>query len=88
MALYGQIPEISPSAHIASNATVFGNVFVGANSYFGFGSVAKGDANAIRVGTNSKIGENTVLETNYWGNDEAYPLSVNIGNDVTIEHGC
>jgi acetyltransferase-like isoleucine patch superfamily enzyme len=61
MSLYNRHPEISPSAYIAPNATVYGYVFVGAGSYFGFGSLAKGDEHAIRVGTNTKIGENTVL---------------------------
>lgn len=61
LSLYQQHPQISPSAYIAPNATVYGDVFVGQNSYFAFGSIAKGDANAIRVGANTKIGENTVL---------------------------
>lgn len=45
-----QIPEISPSAYIAPNATVFGSVFIGRNSYIAFGAVARGDANPIRIG--------------------------------------
>lgn len=61
MPLYGQIPQISPSAYIAPNATVYGSVFVGQNSYFAFGSVAKGDTSPVRVGENTKIGENTIL---------------------------
>jgi carbonic anhydrase/acetyltransferase-like protein (isoleucine patch superfamily) len=56
MSLYDQIPQISQSAYIAPNATVYGDIFIGPNSYFGFGSVAKGDASSIRVGANSKIG--------------------------------
>jgi carbonic anhydrase/acetyltransferase-like protein (isoleucine patch superfamily) len=67
--LYNQHPQISPSAYIAPNATVYGDVFVGQNSYFAFGSVANALANPIRVGTNTKIGEGTVLETNIIGND-------------------
>lgn len=86
--LYEQHPQISPSAYIAPNATVFGDVFVGQGSYFGFGSVANGITHPVRVGTNSKIGENTVLETNLLGNDEAYAQSVNIGNNVNIENSC
>lgn len=73
---------------MAPNATVYGDVFVGANSYFGFGSVARGDIYAIRVGTNTKIGDNSVLETNPFGAEQAFPLSVNIGNNVNIEHSC
>lgn len=57
----GRTFQVSPSAHIAPNATVFGSIFVGQNSYFGFGSVANGLFHPIRVGSNTKIGENTVL---------------------------
>ena len=56
MPLYDQIPAISPSAYIAPNATVFGDVFIGKDSYFAFGSIAKGDYNPVRVGINTKIG--------------------------------
>ena len=56
MPLYNKIPVISPSAYIAPSSTVYGDVFVGKDSYFSFGSVAKGDINAIRIGENTKIG--------------------------------
>ena len=56
MNLYNKIPVISPSAYIAPNATVYGDVFVGQNSYFAFGSIARGDKNAVRVGSDTKIG--------------------------------
>ena len=59
--LYQQHPQILQSAYIASNATVIGDVFIGQNSYLGFGSVAHGEGNAVRIGSNTKIGENTVL---------------------------
>lgn len=85
---YQQHPQIAGSAYVAPNATVAGDVFVGPNSYFGFSSVAIALTNPIRVGANTKIGENTVLENNHLGADVAYPLSVNIGNNVNIEHSC
>lgn len=50
----------------------------------GFGSVINGLQNPIRIGANTKVGENSVLETNVLGNDEAYPVSLTIGNDVNI----
>ncbi len=88
MSIHNWTPQISPSAYVAPNATVFGRIFIGENSYVAFGSVARGDHNPIRIGANTKIGENTVLETNPIGADQAFPLSVNIGNNVTIEHSC
>ena len=88
LGFYQQHPQIAGSAYVAPNATVAGDVFVGPNSYFGFSSVAVGLSHAIRVGANTKVGEGTVLETNHLGADVAYPLSVNIGNNVNIEHSC
>lgn len=88
MALFEKRPEISPSAYVASNATIFGDVFVGQSSYFGFGTVARGDINPVRVGSNTKVGDNTVLESTHWGPDQAYALSTNIANNVNIEHSC
>jgi len=76
--------QISPSAYVASSSTVFGSVQIGQNSYMGFGSVINGLQNPIRIGANTKVGENSVLETNVLGNDEAYPVSLTIGNDVNI----
>lgn len=88
LSLFGRNPEISNSANIGPNATVIGNVFIGPNSYIGFGTIIKGEKTPIRIGSDSKIGDNAVLETNLLGNDEAYPLSVNIGNNVNVEQGC
>ena len=56
LSLYDRNPEISASAYIAPNATVVGNVFIGSNSYLGFGSIAKGDKHPIRIGSNTKVG--------------------------------
>ena len=88
LGFYQQHPQIAGSAYVAPNATVAGDVFVGPNSYFGFGSVAIALREPIRVGANTKVGENTVLGINPLGADIAYPLSVNIGNNVNIEHSC
>lgn len=88
LSLYEQHPQIASSAYVAPNATVVGTVFVGPSSYFGFGSVASGVHSAIRIGANTKVGDNTTLETNPMGADLAYPTSLNIGNNVNIEHSC
>ena len=56
-----QQPVISSSAYIAPNATIVGDVFIARDSYFGFGSVAMGMEQPVRVGENTKIGDNSVL---------------------------
>lgn len=82
--LHEQQPVVSSSAYIAPNATIVGDVFVANDSYFGFGSVAQGIDYPIRIGLNTKIGDNTVIESVQWAPEEAFPLSVNIGNNVNI----
>jgi carbonic anhydrase/acetyltransferase-like protein (isoleucine patch superfamily) len=86
--IHSQQPVISSAAYVAPNATIVGDVFVAKDSYFGFGSVAQGIDHAVRVGENTKIGDNTVLESVQWAPEEAFPLSLNIGNNVNIEHSC
>lgn len=79
---------LSPSAHIAPNATVYGDVSIARNSYVGFGAVVDGLYNPVRIGTNTKIGDNSTIQSAFWVPEEAFPLSTTIGNDVNIEHSC
>lgn len=75
---------ISQSAHIAPNATVYGNVSIARDSYVGFGAVVDGLYNPVRVGANTKIGDNTTVQSSFWVPDDAFPLSTTIGNNVNI----
>lgn len=79
---------LSKSAHVAPNATVFGDVSIAQGSYVGFGAVVDGLANPVRVGANVKIGDNTTVQSAFWVPDDAFPLSTTIGNNVNIEHSC
>jgi carbonic anhydrase/acetyltransferase-like protein (isoleucine patch superfamily) len=54
-------PILSPSVYIAPSATLVGNVYAAANVSFAFGSVARAETSPIRIGTNTSIGDNTVL---------------------------
>ena len=75
---------ISQSAHIAPNATVYGNVSIARDSYVGFGAVVDGLYNPVRVGANTKIGDNSTIQSSFWVPDDAFPLSTTIGNNVNI----
>lgn len=79
---------ISKSAHIAPNATVYGNVAIARESYVGFGAVVEGLSNPVRIGANTKVGDNSTVQSAFWVPDEAFPLSTTIGNNVNIEHSC
>ena len=54
----------------------------------GFGAVVNGLNNPVGIGANTKIGDNSTVESAFWVPDDAFPLSTNIGNNVNIEHSC
>ncbi len=74
-------PVIHPSAFIASNATVLGDVTVGENSSLFFGAVARSEFVPIVIGKNTNIQDNCVLHA-----DPGFPMT--IGDGVTVGHGA
>lgn len=85
-ALNDMAPRIHPTAWIAPNATLIGNVVVGANASVWFGAVMRGDNEEIAIGDGSNVQENCVLHT-----DMGYPLRVGanctVGHKAML-HGC
>ena len=79
---------VSHSAHVAPNATVYGDVFIAKDSYVGFGAVVDGLYSPVRVGSNTKIGDNSTVQAAFWVPDDVFPLSTTIGNNVNIEHSA
>jgi len=75
----GWTPKIHPSAFLAPNATIIGNVTIGAGANIWFGVVLRGDQNEIRIGEKSSIQDNTVIHCN-----EDHPTIV--GSLVTVGH--
>lgn len=72
-------PQIDPSAWIAANATVIGDVRLAANASIWWNAVLRGDNDPITIGENSNIQDGSVLHT-----DEGVPLT--IGANVTVGH--
>ncbi|MGI5978834.1 MAG: gamma carbonic anhydrase family protein [Oscillospiraceae bacterium] len=77
----GHTPEISPSCFVAENATIVGEVKIGANSSVWFGAVIRGDEDSITIGEDTSIQDNAVLHCN-----EGHAITV--GNSVTIGHAA
>jgi carbonic anhydrase/acetyltransferase-like protein (isoleucine patch superfamily) len=79
-------PQIDPSAWIADNATVIGNVRLGAGVNVWFGAVLRGDNEPIVIGAGSNVQEGAVLHT-----DPGFALtlgaSVTVGHQAML-HGC
>lgn len=72
-------PVIAPSAYVANEAVVIGDVRLGENVSVWPGAVLRGDNEPIVLGDNSNAQEGAVFHT-----DPGYPLTV--GKNVTIGH--
>jgi carbonic anhydrase/acetyltransferase-like protein (isoleucine patch superfamily) len=75
-------PEwIDPTAFVASNATVIGEVHVGRQSTILFGAVVRGDSTPIWIGERTNVQDLACLH-----GDPGFPCR--LGNGVTIGHGA
>jgi carbonic anhydrase/acetyltransferase-like protein (isoleucine patch superfamily) len=72
-------PQLAAGVWIAPNATVIGDVHLGANVSIWWNATLRGDNDPIFIGDNSNIQDGSVLHT-----DEGVPL--HIGNNVTVGH--
>ena len=72
-------PQIDPTAWVAPNATVIGDIHLAAGSSIWWNAVLRGDNEAIVVGANTNIQDGSVLHT-----DMGTPLT--LGRDITVGH--
>jgi carbonic anhydrase/acetyltransferase-like protein (isoleucine patch superfamily) len=72
---------IEDSAFVAPNATIIGNVRIGREATILFGSVIRGDSEAISIGNQSNVQDLCCLHC-----DPGFPCR--LGNRVTIGHGA
>ena len=76
----GFFPRVDPTAFIAANATLVGDVEIAANASIWFGCILRGDGPGIRVGENSTLQDGTVVHI------AARGLMTTVGRDVTVGH--
>jgi carbonic anhydrase/acetyltransferase-like protein (isoleucine patch superfamily) len=74
------VPKIDPSAFVAPNATLIGEVTIGAMCGIWFNTVLRGDGPGITIGDNTNIQDGTVIHVN-WGRDGTI-----VGRNVTVGH--
>jgi carbonic anhydrase/acetyltransferase-like protein (isoleucine patch superfamily) len=72
-------PQLGDDAWVAPNATVIGDVRLGANASIWWNATLRGDNDPIHIGENSNIQDGSVLHT-----DEGVPM--HIGANVTVGH--
>lgn len=71
---------------IAPTASVIGKVILKQNASIWFGTVVRGDNDAIEIGENSNVQDNSVLHTDF-GEPLTIGPHVTVGHKVML-HGC
>lgn len=79
-AVNGVSPIIDSTVFIAENATIVGQVTIGAGSSVWFNAIIRGDVNTINIGERTNIQDAAMIHCTY------QKASTQIGNDVSIGH--
>ncbi len=74
-------PKLGKNVFIAKNATVIGDVTLGAHSSVWYGAVLRGDINRIAIGHHTNVQDNAVLHL-----ADNFPCL--LGNWVTVGHSA
>ncbi|MHA1729620.1 MAG: gamma carbonic anhydrase family protein [Promethearchaeota archaeon] len=75
----GKSPQIHPTAFIAADAVIIGDVQIKKNANIWFGAKMRGDWGTIIIGENSSVQENCVIHVNV-------DSSVTVGDNVIVGH--
>src|SRR5215472_10438467 len=78
--IYDLSPRVEPSAFIAPNAVLIGNVRVGEQASIWFNSILRGDINYIEVGDRTNIQDGCILHV-------THEDPVVVGAETTVGHG-
>ena len=79
-------PEIHSSVFVDETALVLGNVKIAEDSSIWPLTVIRGDVNAIQIGSNTNIQDNSVLHVTHDGPYNPGGFSLSVGNGVTVGH--
>ena len=83
----GFIPKVDRSAFIAPNATLVGEVEIGANCGIWYGCILRGDGPGIRIGENSNLQDGTVVHVAGRGLMTIVGRNVSVGH-MALLHAC
>lgn len=84
----GKHPKIAPSAFVAPNAVVIGEVEIGAEASIWFGAVVRGDIGSIRIGARTNIQDLACIHVTGAEVTSQRQANVAIGCDVTVGHSA
>lgn len=83
----GVLPDIPASCYIAENATIVGDVVMGAECSVWFNAVVRGDVNSIRMGDKVNIQDGACIHCTYQKTKTTIGNNVSIGHNAIV-HGC
>jgi carbonic anhydrase/acetyltransferase-like protein (isoleucine patch superfamily) len=82
----GDSPEVDPSAWVAPNATLIGDVTIREQASVFYGAVVRGDRDAIVIGPRSNLQDNVTVHGDL-GAPVWIGTGVSVGHGAVI-HGC
>jgi carbonic anhydrase/acetyltransferase-like protein (isoleucine patch superfamily) len=83
----GASPTIDPSAFIAPDAWIIGDVKIGSRSSVFFSAVVRGDIQSITIGQDTNLQEHVLLNSSHGMSPVVIGDGVTIGHRAII-HGC
>ena len=83
----GKTPRYGSDCFIADNATLIGDVVLGAGCSVWFSAVVRGDVNSISVGDHVNIQDGAVIHGTYEKSATTIGNHVSIGHNAIV-HGC
>lgn len=83
----GKFPEIPEDCFVADNATIVGDVKMGAECSVWFNAVVRGDVHYIKIGNRVNIQDGAVIHCTYQKHPTVIGNNVSIGHNAIV-HGC
>ncbi|HEU4495485.1 MAG TPA: gamma carbonic anhydrase family protein [Flavobacterium sp.] len=83
----GKTPVIPEDCYIAENASIIGDVSVGAFCSIWFNAVIRGDVHYIRIGNKVNVQDGAIIHCTYQKHPTIIGNNVSIGHNAIV-HGC
>ncbi|MXN91262.1 gamma carbonic anhydrase family protein [Flavobacterium sp. Sd200] len=83
----GKYPQIPEDCFVAENATIVGDVSLGAQCSIWYNAVLRGDVHYIKIGNKVNIQDGAVIHCTYQKHPTTIGNNVSVGHNAIV-HGC
>ncbi len=83
----GRTPQIPADCYVAENATIIGDVILGAQCSVWYNAVVRGDVHFIKIGNKVNIQDGAIIHCTYQKHPTTIGNNVSIGHNAIV-HGC